>query len=309
MEQNAFLLACPLCQGSFTIGKNNPSKYIECANKHRFFKNGNIYSFLDSKENDLDLSIKKWGEYYLNLGNKIDQGLKNYIIEDYPFVYKQLFRDCVPNKNLVFLEIGCGPMFFASQIASYVGLVVGIDSSIQALVLAERVLRSRNISNYLLIHGDIKCIPLKDSCVDMLYGGGVLEHFKDTSKAVLEIHRVLRVGGRSFNTVPCLNFGAITYRQLWGNIPNIPIIRQIFEFFHIKVLRARHMRFGYELSFTPHKIKTIHRDVGFTKVAVDHFETRLVFEYIRNELIRKLLVWLATNSPFFWPMIKVEATK
>lgn len=271
---------------------------------------GNIYSVLDSQEKDLDLSIHKWDKYYEELQkNRLEDSLYKYVAQDFPFVYPQLTETRALNRDQVFLEIGCGPMFLASQLADKVKLVIGVDISLKALLQAEKLMKTMAIENYLLIHGDIKNLPLVDSCVDLIYGGGVLEHFKDTSKAVSEMYRVLKPGGVAFNTVPRLNLGSLTYRQLWGSIPNFPVLRQIAEFIHIKVLKSKHMRFGYELSFLKSTLLKMHKRAGFRKVSVDRFKTRLVFAGVTNPKLRKVVLWAAENLSMFRPMLKVTAIK
>ncbi|MFH1295411.1 MAG: methyltransferase domain-containing protein [bacterium] len=309
MEQELILLACPYCHGGLTENE----EYLSCTNCStgaKFPKVGRIYSFLESKEQDVDLSIAKWNQHYQNFDHdRIERELGKYLAEDYPFVRPQLFENGKLNKEMTFLEIGCGSMFLPSQLAHEVKLVVGMDFSLEALQLAQKLLDQKGVTNYLLIHGDIKYMPLSDCCVDLIYGGGVLEHFKDTSRAVSEMHRVLKSGGRTFNTVPYLNAGSLTYRQVWGNIPNLPVLRQFYEFIHVKLLKSKHMKFGYELSFSALSLKSLHRKAGFKKVKVSHFKTRLVFEYVQNKVLRKIMTWLAEESPLFWPMVKVEATK
>jgi hypothetical protein len=119
---------------------------------------------------------------------------------------------------------------------------------------------------------------------------------------------LLKPGGISFNTVPCLNLGALIYRQIWGNIPNFPILKQIAEFIHIKIFRGKYMRFGYELSFLPSTMINIHKRAGFKKVKIDKFDTKLVFEYF-PKFFRPHLEKIANSSKLFWPMIKVIAEK
>ena len=304
------LIACPYCRGQLFNGGKEFLTCTRCTPKKNYPKIGEIYSFLNSAEKDLDLSIAKWNKYYSNLESQhIEERLQKYVSEDFPYAYTQLAENETLSKNKIFLEIGCGPMFFASQIAQKVKLVIGVDFSLEALTLAQKLLDQHGITNYLLVHGDIKQLPLTDLCVDLIYGGGVLEHFKDTATAVSEMYRVLKNNGRAFNTVPYLNMGSLTYRQVWGNIPNVPLLKQIAEFIHIKMLRSQHMRFGYELSFTSSTLIRLHKRAGFKKVSVSHYKTRLVFEHIRNSIIRGVIIWMAENLPLFWPLVKVVAIK
>lgn len=271
---------------------------------------GSIYSYISSPEINAEISESKWDEFYEKLQNDSPEKLLNkYMEEDFPFVYPQLVDSCNLSKDNVFLEIGCGPMFLASQIAHKVKLVIGVDFSLTALLQAEKLMKKLGITNCLLLHGNIGTLPLNDMCVDVIYGGGVLEHFKDTSKAVTEMYRVLKPKGVAFNTVPHLNLGSLSYRQIWGNIPNLPVLKQLAELVHIKMLKSKHMRFGYELSFTASDLKKLHEKVGFKNVKVSHFKTRLVFENISNPIIRTSILWMADNLPMFKPMLKVVATK
>ncbi|MDQ5950475.1 MAG: hypothetical protein QG585_417 [Patescibacteria group bacterium] len=52
--------------------------------------------------------------------------------------------------------------------------------------------------------GDIHDIPLKEGAVDAVICSSVLEHIKDPIRAVLEIKRVLKPGGKVFVYVPSI---------------------------------------------------------------------------------------------------------
>ncbi len=52
---------------------------------------------------------------------------------------------------------------------------------------------------------DLQAIALPDSSIDILLTPHVLEHVPDTSRALAEIHRVLRPGGRMYLQVPLLH--------------------------------------------------------------------------------------------------------
>lgn len=171
------------------------------------------------------------------------------------------------------------------------------------------MLDGKGITNYQLILGDINKMPIKSNSIDLLYGGGVIEHCENTQTVINEIYRVLKPGGVSFNTVPYLNLGALTYRQIWGNIPEFPLLKQLAEFVHIKLLGARHMTFGYELSFSAGYLRALHKKAGFKKVTVDKFETKLMFDFIPFDFSRRVCIYLANHCRLFWPMIKVVAEK
>lgn len=259
---------------------------------------------------DLKLSQDKWEEFYQEQleEEEYDKLYQTYLKDNYDNVFRELNKSKQIN-DIVFLEIGSGPMLLGQAIAKKCKLIIGIDISLSALKIAKKMLESKGITNYLLIWADINKMPIQNDSIDLLYGGGVIEHFKDTQSIVNEMHRVLKPGGISFNTVPYLNLGALTYRQLWGNIPNFPILKQLAEFLHIGLLGARHMTFGYELSFSASHLKTLHKKAGFKKVAVDKFDTKLMFEFIPFNFLKKVCLYLAKHYRLFWPMIKVIGEK
>ncbi len=259
---------------------------------------------------DLKLSIEKWDKIYFNqLSSK--SYLKDY--ENYKKLYladtfDQLTSEKGINKEVVYLEIGCGPFFLGQELAGRSGLIVGIDFCPSALEVARNLLNEKGISNYILIQGDILNLPVKSDSIDLIYGGGVIEHFENTQKCIDELFRVLKTGGVSFNTVPYLNLGSLTYRQIWGNIPNVFILKQIAEFVHIKILKSRHMIFGYEMSFLAGTLKKIHKHAGFNNVRIDKFKVKIQFDFLPG-FLKPFFIWLAVNSRLFWPTVKVIGKK
>jgi len=299
-------LCCPNCKSDLTANK----KYLFCrvCNKKYQINNG-IVNMLPGLNKEIKLSVEKWDERYKEQlqSETFYKDYENYLRTYYQDTFRQL-NHVKRIKDIVYLEIGCGPFFLGQKIADKCKLIIGIDFAPSGLVIARKMLEEKGIKNYLLIQGDILRMPIKENLIDLIYGGGVIEHFKNTQKSVDEIYRVLRKNGVSFNTVPLLNLGALTYRQIWGHIPNFPLLKEITEFIHIKLLKGKHMIFGYEMSFMSSSLNKMHLKSGFRKVAVDKFEVNIYFEFI-PALLRSPLIWLAKNSKLFWPVVKVIGTK
>lgn len=299
-------LCCPSCKSDLTASK----KCLFCRNcKRRYEINKGIVNMLPNLNKGIELSVIKWDKRYRKqLRNKTYyKDYENYMKMYYEDTYRQLNK-AKKIKDIVYLEIGCGPFFLGQELAKKCKLIIGIDFAPSALKVAQKMLEEKDITNYLLIQGDILRMPIKNNSVDLVYGGGVIEHFENTQKSVDEIYRVLRKNGVSFNTVPLLNLGALTYRQIWGHIPNLPLLKEITEFIHIKLLKGKHMIFGYEMSFMASSLNKMHLKSGFRKVGVDKFEVNLFFEFI-PALVRKPFIWLAENSKLFWPVVKVIGLK
>ena len=301
-------LCCPKCKSNL-VKSGNFLTCKKCGERYEI-TGKNTVKIIPNLKPDLELSLQKWDEFYQKqINNKSYLKEKdNYLKNFYEDTYQQLNAQKKINKGLTYLEIGCGPMFFGQEIASQCKFVIGIDLCPSALKIAQKMFEAKGIKNYLLIQGDILNMPIKKETIDLIYGGGVIEHFKNTKKCISELYRVLRKNGVSFNTVPYLNLGALTYRQIWGNIPNLPVLKQLAEFIHIKLLKGKHMIFGYELSFLGSTLKKIHKEIGFKKVKVDKFKVKLVFDYAPKKL-RPFLIRTANSNRLFWPMIKVIAQK
>ena len=258
----------------------------------------------------MKLSQKKWNEKYRHDAQKNIAGELDFLDRKFfSLVRSQIEKHHRLKKENVFLEIGCGTFYFGRHLAKLGYPVVGIDMSIEALKLAQTVFKQEGIKNYLLVCGNVLDMPFKKNSFDLLYGAGVIEHFPDTFSAVKELRRVLKKGGVAYNTVPYLNIGSLTYRQIWGNIPRLPWLEAAFTFFHTKILGGRHMRFGYELSFTRSYLEKIHRQAGFSGAKTGQFDCELDFDYLKNKFLRRLAIFLAKNSPLFWPMIYVAGKK
>jgi arsenite methyltransferase len=95
------------------------------------------------------------------------------------------------------LDIGSGPGFLASAMADIVGTtgeVYGVDISQELLALAQE--RHRHQEQLKFLQGDASSLPFPDACFDVIVITQVLEYLLDVHPALLEMHRVLRPGGR-----------------------------------------------------------------------------------------------------------------
>ncbi len=118
-------------------------------------------------------------------------------------------RDVVRRRNLVHdaiaaaegervLDVGCGPGFYVAELLERVGPqghVAGIDASAPMLAIArERVAGHENVS---LEDADADSLPFDDGSFDAAISVQVLEYVADVPKALGELLRVLRPGGRA----------------------------------------------------------------------------------------------------------------
>ncbi len=92
------------------------------------------------------------------------------------------------------LEVGSGLGILAREVADQVplGEVVGIEQASAQLDVA----RGRESANLRFVQGDAHALPFRDEEFDLVYCRYVLEHLSDPAKALEEMRRVLKVGGR-----------------------------------------------------------------------------------------------------------------
>jgi len=94
------------------------------------------------------------------------------------------------------LEVGFGLGTDLFQFAASGATVAGVDLSPAHLRIASRRFGLYGIPADLRL-GDAENLPFEDSSFDVVYSFGVLHHTPDTKKAVDEILRILKPGGRS----------------------------------------------------------------------------------------------------------------
>lgn len=305
-------VACPECNSPVNFIESNEI-YLKCKNcskKFRIYDN-EILMMLNRYEDEDKVFQIKWETAYQTWTN-LEEEVRLYYLDD---TIRQLLESLpvpIPTGNDAYLEIGCGMGFVGEELAKAGWLFIGVDYSLTALCALKKRLDNRGIDNYLLIYGDIGKMPILPNTVSLVGGFGVIEHLKDPRPALMNIYKSLKIGGKTFNTVPYLNVGNVLYRSvLWGSIPNMPILKQILEFINIRLLKGKRMIFGYELQLSAGQLLKMHRDAGFLDrdISVQKFEVQVKLEFIKIQWLKKICRYLSENCRQFWPMVKVVAVK
>src|SRR3989442_1852969 len=99
-------------------------------------------------------------------------------------------------RGLRVLEIGCGLGTDGAQFAKAGADYTGVDLTDAAIELARKRFELFNLPGTFRT-ADAENLDFKDASFDLVYSHGVLHHTPDTARAVREIHRVLRPGGRA----------------------------------------------------------------------------------------------------------------
>jgi SAM-dependent methyltransferase len=107
------------------------------------------------------------------------------------------------------LEIGCGLGTDGAQFAKAGADYTGVDLTEAAIELARTRFEVSGLKGEFQV-ADAENLDFADESFDLVYSHGVLHHTPDTARAVREIHRVLRPGGRAI--VMLYHRGSYNYR-------------------------------------------------------------------------------------------------
>ena len=120
-------------------------------------------------------------------------------------------------RGLKVLEIGCGLGTDGAQFAEAGADYTGVDLTEAAVELARRRFELFNLPGSFQT-ADAENLSFPNASFDLVYSHGVLHHTPETEKAIQEIHRVLRPGGRA--VVMLYHRGSYNYRV------NISLLRR-----------------------------------------------------------------------------------
>lgn len=117
--------------------------------------------------------------------------------DDSPFAQRGPLAWVEPlEASMIVLDVACGAAHVAEGIAPHVRQVVGIDLTRTLLAVGRRRLAASGRSNVSLLEGSVVRMPFVDASFDLVVCRSALHHFDDVERAVAEMARVCRLGGR-----------------------------------------------------------------------------------------------------------------
>jgi ubiquinone/menaquinone biosynthesis C-methylase UbiE len=98
--------------------------------------------------------------------------------------------------EMIVLDVACGAAHASEPIAPHVRQIVGVDLTPALLRLGAQRLRDAGIANVLLQEANAESLPFLDESFDLVFCRASLHHFEHPERAIAEMVRVCRVGGR-----------------------------------------------------------------------------------------------------------------
>jgi len=111
-------------------------------------------------------------------------------------------------------DLGCGTGQVTSSLAPFVERVIAVDGSAAMLQAARKRLQA--FPNVELRRGELETLPIDNEDLDAATLMLVLHHLSEPARALAEVHRVLKPGGRLI-VVDMLPHDREIYRQQMGH--------------------------------------------------------------------------------------------
>jgi len=112
-------------------------------------------------------------------------------------------------------DLGCGTGQVSAALAPFVGRVIAVDSSAAMLQAAKR--RLAGFDNIDLRRGELEALPIDDDRLDLAAMMLVLHHVPEPEKAIADVARALKPGGRII-VGDMLPHDRENYRQQMGHV-------------------------------------------------------------------------------------------
>jgi ubiquinone/menaquinone biosynthesis C-methylase UbiE len=115
----------------------------------------------------------------------------------YPWIMERIDREAARARGRLLLEIGCGLGFVTIEFLRRDVRVIASDLSPVAVSLTRQHLAIAGFDAAGVQVENALQLSLPHESVDVVWSNGVLHHTGDTARALREVHRVLRPGGRA----------------------------------------------------------------------------------------------------------------
>lgn len=121
------------------------------------------------------------------------RAIEHILLSASPFLREEFDTAALAGKDV--LDLGCGSGVLACLMARNGARVSAVDITEQGVAMCARNAAVQGVGVD-VVRGDAERLPFADASFDYVLSWGVLHHSSDTERAVREVGRVLRPGGR-----------------------------------------------------------------------------------------------------------------
>ncbi len=115
----------------------------------------------------------------------------------FPWIMARIEREAALLRGMHLLEIGCGMGYDSLEFLKRGVRVTATDLTPSAVALTRRHFEVERVQAEDVRVADGLDLPFPDGAFDAVWANGVLHHTGDTERAVQEVRRVLKAGGRA----------------------------------------------------------------------------------------------------------------
>lgn len=124
------------------------------------------------------------------------------------------FAKLFPQKVDNLLDVGCGTGFYFPLLKDHAENITGIDICAPMLAEARELIGEKRLANCRVLECSALDLPFGDNTMDVVHSWDFLHHVPDVPRAISEISRVLKPGGRYVALEPNLLNPSITWYHL-----------------------------------------------------------------------------------------------
>jgi ubiquinone/menaquinone biosynthesis C-methylase UbiE len=173
------------------------------------------------------------------------------------------------------VDLGCGPGLLSLEILKQISdaTVIGVDPLKNMLSLAQENIKQSNGKSFVPLLGISEKIPLRDACVDTIVSRFSLAYWKHPDESFLEMHRVLKPGGKII--LEALNRDFPKWKLFC--IKMGMLVKQAGQ----DVIRY-HVD-AYELAYTMEKVENLLKNAGFSIIEKEGKKNEWKFNLIAEK--------------------------
>lgn len=109
---------------------------------------------------------------------------------------RRIIELVTPSETDRLLDVATGTGFLAFEFADHISEIIGIDFTDEMLAIAKQYKADNKIKNVIFELADVESLPFEDNCFDLVSCRFAFHHFLRPEKAISEMTRVLKHGGK-----------------------------------------------------------------------------------------------------------------